>query len=268
MKNRFHLHIILLIILIVLASIVKFNYKAPNLEVTVLWHNQADITPEPILQVSYNKDGIKANYPNIIAGGSQKRLEQWNQLIEKDFSKILDIYSFNPFPGPTPSQTIVMPTILNIDNTIEINNKQLVSILYKAAFNSSYSAHPSELIYTTNIDKNGNRRIQLKDYVKINKEFVKDFRTWQTISNNEGNEELNKARKDYLDSLSEEDLLKGFQVADQIESKNTLGIYSYFTTDKIGISIEGPHYLGDHIEFEKGYNDLKDYLKTDFPMKP
>lgn len=265
MKDRFHLHVILLMVLIVLASIVKFNYKDSSIEVTVLWQKQTD-KPEEILEVPYQKDGIEASYPKFITGGTPKEIEQWNQLIYKDFSKILDIYSFQPIPGPTPTKITVIPTILNINNSIKINNNKFVSILYKASYSSQYSAHPSELIYTTNIDKNNNKRLQLKDYIEINKAFVKDFRTWQSINSSMGNEELDNAVRDYLASLSDEDLLKGFQAADQIGSKNTWEIYSYITPDKIGISLGGPHYLGDHIEFEKDYKELKEFLKSDFPL--
>lgn len=230
-----------------------------GMDKTVL--NQKETTVDEIEKEQYKKDGIEAEYPKLISGGNTEDLERWNQMIYEDFNKILKIYSFNPFPELTPSPTNQIPTILTIKNMVKLNTTNLISIFYNADYNSKFSAHPTDLVYTTNIDKTNKVRLKLSDIIKLDKDFVKDFREWTFIPVEQGNEELNKAIKDYVDNISDEDLLMGFQTADNIGSGNLWGIYSYFTPDRLGISLEVPNYIGDHIEFEREYSKLKDFLK-------
>jgi len=206
------------------------------------------------------KNGVVAEYPFIVAGGNAKDINIWNQIIKKDFDKIIDIYSFEPMPLPEPAPTRNM-TILNIKYDTKLNNSNYLSFLYWADFNSNYSAHPSELTYSTNINKKNNKRINLGDVVKLNKDFVKEFRTWDFIPIEQGNEELNKAIKDYFNNISDDELLNGFKKADIIESGNVMDMYSYMTTDALGISIGVPHYIGDHVEFERKYDKISKFLK-------
>lgn len=212
-----------------------------------------------IQQEKYLKDGISASYPVIISGAPEENLKVLNQMIAKDFNKILQIYSFHPFPEST-SAPVNPVVILTITDIIKLNNGKLLSILYKADFSSKYVAHPTNLVYTTNIDTAKEKRLKLSDIVKLSPEFVKYFKTWDFISNNKENKEVNDAIRDYINGLSEEDLLKAFQSADIIGSENLWGTYSYLTPDSLGISLSVPNFLGDHVEFEKKYSELKDYL--------
>lgn len=225
-------------------------------------HDQrADI--DEITEAKYQKDGIEASYPVFIYGADEEKLKKWNQIILQDFQKILQIYAFNPFPELTPNPTNI-PKILTIDYDIKLNNDQFISILYRASFNSPYSAHPTELVYTTNIDKTRDKRIRLSDIIKINSDFVKAFRTWDFIAAEEGNKEYNQAIADYIANLSDEDLMMGFLNADQIGSENLWGVFSYLTSERLGISIAVPNYIGDHVEFERDISGLTDYLNPEF----
>jgi hypothetical protein len=209
-----------------------------------------------IEKVIYHKNGVEASYPRILSGGSVDSLERWNKLIKKDFDKIVRIYSLQPFPGPTPSSTDVVPIILTITYEVTGNTETLLSLIYRADYNSSYSAHPSNLIYTTNIDKKGDKRLRLKNIAILNEDFVKEFRTWKLRDTSEQTKEVRDAIYDYIDHISDEDLLAGFLAADQIGSGNPWGIYSYLTKDSLGISIEVPNYAGDHAEFEQSLDSL------------
>ena len=220
------------------------------------------IESDQVTAEQYRKDGIEASYPKFISEGNEDQRSIWNKLIQTDFNKILQIYSFNPFPDIIPGPTPVVPTILKIIYDIKSNNNHVISILYTAAFNSPYSAYPTDLVYTTNIDKEKNKRLQLSDIVNINLDLVKDFRNWDYIPYEAGNETLDRAVRDYMSSMTEEDLLLGFQTADQIGSDNLWGIFSYLTPNRLGISVSVPNYLGDHIEFERKYSDIKQYIKS------
>ena len=234
----------------------------------VIGINESPQTTKPIDdsdQVSaeqYRKDGIEASYPKFISGSTEDQRNKWNKLIQTDFDKILQIYSFNPFPEILPWPTPVVPTILQIIYDIKSNDNHVISIFYTAAFNSPYSAYPTDLVYTTNIDKEEDKRLKLSNVVNINLDFVKDFRKWDYIPYEAGNETLDRAIRDYMSSMTDQDLLLGFQSADQIGSENLWGIFSYLTPNRLGISMSVPNYLGDHIEFEREYSDIMQYIKS------
>lgn len=217
-----------------------------------------------VINKQYRKAGIEADYPTFVSGGNEEELKKWNQIIENDFDKILDIYSFNPIPDLTPVPVDRIPVILRIKYKIERNDKDYVSIIYTAAFNSPTSAHPTDLVYTTNINKADSTRIKLSDIVVLNKDFVVGFRTWSYIPIEEGNEELNQAVEDYFNNLTDKDLLMGFQAADIIGLGNLWGIYTYLTPDRLGISFGVPNYIGDHVEFEREYSEFSEFLKPEF----
>lgn len=212
-------------------------------------------------EVKYQTKGVDAAYPQFISGADKVKLDKWNQIIEKDFKDMIAIYSFNPFPNITPEPTELLTTPLKINYEIKTLTDRFFSVLYKADYSGPYSAYPTELIYTTNIDRRSDKRLRLSDLVHLDKEFVRDFRSWDRFPYEEGNEELNQAITDYINSFSDQDLLKGFQTADQISSKNTYGIYSYLTQDRLGISFSLPNYAGDHVELEKSYQELSDKLR-------
>ncbi|HKL79301.1 MAG TPA: hypothetical protein VJ888_02570 [Mobilitalea sp.] len=212
-------------------------------------------------QQHYNSEGIEADYPYFVSGADKDKLAEWNRIIVKDFIKILGIYTINSFPEAEPSPTGVVPVILTIRNEIKKLDDQYFSVFYTAEYSSRYSAHPTELVYTTNIDLNAKKRVALSDLVRVDEDFVRDFRNWEVILFEPGNEELNQAVMDYLASLEDDMLLGGFQRADIIGSSNYLGIFSYLTFDSLGISLEVPNYLGDHMEFERKFTELTDFLK-------
>lgn len=262
MQNRYRL-LCFIIISIVLLSACKQKDILFNQTSSVVgygYHNM-DAAGFRIQQQQYFKDGVRAEYPVIISG-TMKEQDKLNGLIKTDFDQILGLYSFQPFPELTPGPT-GSTVILNISNQVTLNDGKFLSILYKARYNSKYSAYPTELVYTTNLDTSKIKRLRLPDIVKITPDFVTYFKTWDFIPYQNENQEINDAIKQYIKDFNEEDLLEGFQAADLIGSENHWGIFSYLTQDGLGISISVPNFLGDHVEFEKSYSELKEYLIQD-----
>jgi hypothetical protein len=239
------------------------EYRLSEYEQRIIEVTAEDNSSFHIQNVVYQKDGIDASYPEILSGGSAAMRKEWNQIIREDFDKIIQIYSFQPFPGPTPSSTGVVPTLLTVSYEIKGNTEAWLSLFYLAEYNSAYSAHPSNLIYTTNIDKRNSRRIRLSDIIDINEAFVEEFRTWKLKDSSEDTNEIQEVIYDYIDHISDEELLAGFRAADHIGSDNPWGIYSYLTKDSLGISIEVPNYAGDHAEFEQALTHLDQFLKPE-----
>ncbi len=228
-------------------------------------------------EIHYHKDGIDAVYPHFVSGASVEVMADWNRIIDKDFQKILDIYSFQPYPLPTPEPAaregaeLGLPTptaapekaditFLSITYEIKSADDHNFSLFYLAAFHPEFVAHPTQLAYTTNINLTASKRLSLSDIIRINNAFVEDFRSWDIITTEPVNEEFNQAVRAYVESLSDRELLIGFQTADIIGTGNYLGIYSYLPPGRLGISLSVPNYLGDHVEFEKNINELKSYL--------
>lgn len=226
--------------------------------------SQIDLNQEQLITEQYYKDGIEAYYPRFIAGGSESKINRWNEIINKDINKILNIYSFNPFPEVSPKQPDTVPTILVLGYEIKLNNDRFASFFYTAAFTGKYTAHPTNLVYTTNIDKSKDVRLRLPDYINLNEDFVKNFRTWVPIPFEEGNKELDQAIKDYMNNISDEDLLLGMKAADQIGSKNVWDMFSYLTPERLGISMGVPNYAGDHVEFEQDYTEIEEFINPDY----
>lgn len=222
--------------------------------------NQNEQGVDKIESQHYSKNGVEGEFPVVTTGEDTKNIQIWNKLIQNDFKKVLGIYSFMPIPAPAPSPTTATPILLTIRYETKQNNKDRLSILYLADFNATFTAHPTELTYTTNIDKKNNNRLKLSDIVKLNEDFVKEFRGWNFISAEPGNAELNLAIKDYFINMSDEDILLGFKNADIIGSGNLMDVYSYTTPTRLGISFGVPHYIGDHIEFEQDFDKLQNYL--------
>lgn len=265
--KRYRIFIAVLVCLNILCWVIYRESREffPSKEVSSLDSESGE--KESFERVSYEKNGIRATYPRILAGGTKEQVRGWNNIISSDFNKILQIYSFNPIPGPTPAPSAEIPSMLEISFEMKLLNDHLISIFYVAYFNAEYAAHPTELVYTTNINKDSGNRIRLGDVVDINQRFVENFRNWTLVTHKEESVEWHQAVKDYMNSISDEDLLKGFEAADLFGSQNLWGINSYFTPDKLGISMGVPNYIGDHVEFEESYSNLKDFLKHDMILE-
>lgn len=216
---------------------------------------------ERIERVEYVNEGISAAYPKIIAADESGSIDRINELILEDFNRILQIYSFTPFE---PAPGTVQATVLDISYQIKLNNTEIISILYLAAFNSPYAAHPTRLVYTSNIDRKNSKRLTLGDIVRLDTDFVVNFKGWRLVNEEKYPEYIKQGIKDFLSGMETETLLEGMKSADIIGAENRLGIYSYLTEDSLGISLGLPNFLGDHAEFEMDYQSLAPYLEPGF----
>lgn len=224
------------------------------------------VNEEEIESIDYVRDGIRAAYPRLAPVSGNESLIRLNDLILKDFNKILQIYEFNPLAGveQAPADEARVPTVLNITYRVTLNNPMYTSIYYLASYNSPFAAHPTDLVYTTNIDRAKERRIVLSDIIKIDMDFVNNFRSWKLVNDEQYPDYIKQGIKDYISAVSNEDLLSGMMAADIIGSGNLLGIFTYLTDDSLVISIGLPNYLGDHAEYEMDYSSLRPYLNPDF----
>lgn len=260
--------VIILILLAVMARTLLEKEEKSCEEVTESYENymatmntEEEFNDLGIEEQHYQLKGIEVSYPKLISGAGEDRLKRWNEIIKEDVDGILAIYR------PPSNQQIDLEHLGGSGDTLtlryEIKNLgDIFSVFYRAAFFSRSSAYPTDLVYTTNLDLRKDKRLVLSDLVEVNSDFVRKFSQWKPVSVEDNPREIEDGVLAYLQGLGEEALLRGFQNADVIGSGNYLGIYSYLTPERMGISIGVPNYLGDHSEFEQDYTEFSgDLLK-------
>lgn len=200
---------------------------------------------------TFQRNGIYVAYPIIVSETDSEKVDVWNNIILQDIGGILKIYSDYTFISPPEGKNLYLPDTLRITYVIKRNDSRYLSIFYIADFYSPYAAYPTQMIYTTNIDKKNDRRMKLSDFIANVGSLADDINSWDIVTKDSEIKEFPQAVRDYIKGLGKEILRMGFESADIIGPDNYLGIYSYLTPDKLGISISLPNYLGDHAEFER-----------------
>lgn len=199
----------------------------------------------------YQNNGKYVTYPLVVSGAEAKKLELWNQIIIGDINKIMSLYSINSLPLPKEGFDIILPSTLYINYYIKRNDDRFLSILYTADFYNPYAVYPTQSVFTTNIDLVNDRRLYLPDIIGDYDNLSMDITYWELVTQGMGGQEYSKIVKNYIIGLGEKTRRRGFLLADIIGQENFLGIFSYITTNRIGISISVPNYIGDHAEFER-----------------
>jgi hypothetical protein len=147
---------------------------------------------------------------------------------------------------------------LEMDYQIMTETEGLLSIVYTGYYIVKGGMYPTHFLFTTNIEIETGEKKRLVDYVPIDEEFVERFSHAPDIDSenpHSPNEEKAVAVKEFLSAMSLSELMTGFEQGDIALAKdNPYGIYSYFQEDFLVISIQVPHVLGDHAEFQMGPN--------------
>lgn len=204
-----------------------------------------------IKKKTFQGNGTYVTYPIIIFEANEEKQDIWNKIIFEDIGKVLKIYSAYAYAPHTDGADILQMDTLHITYDIKRFDNRYLSIFYTADFHSPYAAYPTQLIYTTNIDLQYDRRLRLSDFIKNNEHLVSNIVSWEIVTKDNDSKEYRRAVNDYIEGLGKDILLMGLEAADIIGPDNYLGIFSYLTPDNLGVSISVPNYLGDHVEFEE-----------------
>lgn len=128
---------------------------------------------------------------------------------------------------------------LDLSYEISCNSKDLISIKFFGIGNIATAAHPNHLFKTVNIDVTNKKIVKLNEIYNIDDEFI-------NIYINEFKNNFPEIGNQIMKNYSKKNLLEYFNNSDEKYSS----IMTYYTKDKIGISLSVPHALGDHIEIE------------------
>ena len=152
---------------------------------------------------------------------------------------------------------------VSLDITYEIpwQSQRILSVQYAGVGNAKGAAYPLNLFYTVNINIDKGTKLKLKDFVKIDNNLVDIFMNFK-VQDPETNQASASAFDYILNTYTAEDLIRYFEGADS-SYQNSAFTFSYLTEDAIGISIEVPHAVGEHMEIELMYQDIKSNIKTE-----
>lgn len=190
---------------------------------------------------NYQDKGISINYPKVNIFSDKDKEDKINALIKSEALKPLEWWKNED-----------TEVTLNLDYTIKYKSDNILSIEYLGYGNVKGAVHPSNIIYTTNINMKDASLIKLNDILNIDASLIDALKKGNYQTYSEGlNLETAGALKEVKSSLSAKDLIEELKAED---SK------FYFTKDSLGISVSVAHVVGDHVEFEIAYKNLLDNI--------
>lgn len=204
-----------------------------------------------IESTSYNEKKVNVSIPSIVGINDAIKQKKINEILKHEALVV-----FNDFYGGKADSLFLI-----IDYKVTWESKNLLSIQYYGHAFDKGAAYPLDLLYTVNLDMNKGCKLMLKDFIKIDKDFVNKYRSYKVAEPDKNQLEAG-AFKYILDTYSVDDLLKYFNGADT-SFKESAFTFSYFKEDVLGISIEVPHVAGDHLEIELKYQDIKNNIKAE-----
>ena len=210
-----------------------------------------------ISSANYTVKDIKINYPQITNLSDAKKQKSINEIIKNEALKVLNYYK-------EEQDNIPSELSLDIKYDIKWQGEDLLSIQYSGIGYNKGAAHPNNLFYTTNINMRNGSRVKLIDVINIDESFIDKIKKGKfqvTDPKAVDKSEIISAQN----SFSKEELIKTFENADSLDSvgtENQSDIFSYFTKDSLGISVNVSHAAGDHAELEMKYKDISDSIKT------
>lgn len=193
---------------------------------------------------SYTHNSIKIAYPQISGLGDENKQKQINELIKDEAIKGISLYDDE------------VKATVEMNYEIKYKSANLLSIIYTGILYVDKAAYPINMFYTTNIDITNGNRIMLKDFINIDDDFIEKVKNAEFITQSP---EIESEKEYIIKTIGDFNLTKELKNADG-SIENTLSAYSYFAEDSLGISFGVIHALGDHVEFEIDYDDLKDNI--------
>ena len=191
---------------------------------------------------TYAEGDIVIQYPQITGLSDTARQEQINILIKDDATAIVE-------EGGT----------VDVGYTVTWTGPHLLSIQYSGLRSFEGSAYPNNLFYTTNVDIDSAAKIRLDDVITIDDGFIETFQDGAFVPWDSGYGEAEDIIRETVDGY---DLTQALTAGDNgYGTDNPDYCFSYFTDEALGISIGVPHAIGDHAEFEIGYQDLQGLTK-------
>lgn len=206
-------------------------------------HGSADYK---LVNRTYADRNIRINYPEIVGMNDKSRQEKINELIKKEALDQLNYYS--------EEQLDQLSLELNCE--IKVQRPELLSIAYAGFRHLQGSVYFP--FFTTNIDMRDGSRLRIQDLVNISPSFA------EKIQNGRYFPQSVRIPLQRVKEIISENAFQGLHTADYSEGmQNQYGIYTYFTSGSLGVSVGLPRPYGHHIEIEIPYQDITNNIKTE-----
>lgn len=212
-----------------------------------------------IAKATYIVKNIKISYPQISNMKDLTKQRKINEIIRQDALAEVKYHD-----------DLSKELFEEADYFVEKNYKitwmgpNLLSVQYSGYFNQIGTAHPTNTFSTININVSKGTKIKLREFLTLDQRFVEIFRKakYQTKfrPSQEEKVKLDEAIKGELNMFSINEWIDYFKKADNLAEDNEAAIFSYFTKDSLGVSIQVAHAIGDHVEFELKFRDIADHI--------
>ncbi len=209
----------------------------------------------------YKEGNFSLEYPQFSNSSNSDFTEKWNKFIEET-----TLLNMNMVKSASEDIVVEEGQEEPIDNSycdikyeIKTKNKEIISILCYGKVNVRGAAHPSNILYTYNINLLTGQSVRLKESTNFSKysENIFSGKNYSYVKNLQENVDyINDIEEwissNYNDVLSLTNNLKeyDFDISKKYDFENgdiPLG-YSYYENNKIVICMEVPHVLGDYVE--------------------
>lgn len=167
---------------------------------------------------------IYVKYPRFIG----EKFDLINEIIEKDIISFIQDYYDDIYEGLT----------LDVNYEVSYQEKNIISIVYTGIGNVESAAHPINIFKSININIPQNKKIYLNNLYNIDDNFVELFKE-------EFNKQVSFEKSIILNNYSDNDLKELLKNTDLKHS-----VMSYLKNEKVGLSLEVPHAIGDYIIIE------------------
>ena len=240
-------------VLLVLTTLLLVGYGI--LEAIEVDGNKEDISSigYEIIEAKYINADIIIHYPQIINLGDKGKQNEINRILKEEALAVLDEYE---------ESEISSKLSLDMDFDVMWDGQRLLSIRYLGDGYLKGAAHPFNFFYTTNINIMNGTKVRLKELIEIDDGLVyklkqAKYRPWHSALNLAEDGILNEVLSDWFND---------YNLIDYISKRDNSDEYLdfwYLTEDTLGISLGIPHAIGDHMEFEIDYKDLRSNIKAE-----
>lgn len=194
-----------------------------------------------IIQKTYKDKGIKINYPQITKLSDTKKQAKINEMIKKEAMKRV-----------TEFDSSIGELSVEMNYVIKYQDENFLSILYVGLANVKGSMHPTNDIYTTNIDIKAAKSLVLSDIIKVDEGIINQlkkgkYQKWSKDIDLNAEGVLQNTVTDFVNK----------DVLNELKDKTAK---FYLTKDALVVSISIPHALGDHMELAIDYKNIKDKI--------
>ncbi|MEH7383574.1 hypothetical protein V7138_24155 [Bacillus sp. JJ1533] len=206
---------------------------------------ESNVEPFEINSAMYENRELTIHYPQLVNMQNKDLEQRINTFIKDDAVLFLNQYQ----DGGSP---------LKMDYEVILPESDTFTIQYTGNYNGGM--YPTHLLFKTNIDWKKGEKIKLSDLFVIDEQFIETLKNgkymdWENPP--EPNKEKQAAVIEYLNTFTNQNLIEAFQKADHPNpEENQYGIFSHYLNNTVVISIQVPHALGDHAEFELNIADL------------